>query len=86
MDSIEFTPSVKVIEINYTDIMADLNADFVKVYAIFAGIVLFYTLMNMFIFEKYDFQYREHLRQALNMCVLILSLFVCAVSIQYYFI
>ena len=74
------------VTIDYTDIMAELSVNFVKVYAIFAVIVLIYTLMNMFVFEGKDFKYKEDVRQAFNACVLILSLFVCAVSVQYYFI
>lgn len=85
MESFEFIPAVNDVEINYTDIMADLSADFIKVYAIFAAIVLIYTLMNMFVFEVKDFKYKEDVRQAFNACVLVLSLFVCAVSVQYYF-
>lgn len=79
-------PQQQQITLEYTDIMANLSGDFIKVYAIFAVIVLFYTLMNMFVFEKKEFQYKDDIRQAFNACVLILSMFVCAVSIQYYFI
>jgi len=73
------------IVIDYTDIMAELSGKFIKVNAIFAVIVLIYTLMNMFVFEVKDFKYKEDVRQAFNACVLILSLFICAVSVQYYF-
>lgn len=72
--------------IDYTDIMAELSGQFINVYAIFAVIVLVYTLMNMFVFEDKDFKYKEDIRQAFNACVLMLSLFVCAMSVQYYFI
>lgn len=82
MESFDIPTSMTI---DYTDIMAELSANFVKVYAIFAVIVLIYTLMNMFVFEGKDFKYKEDIRQALNACVLILSLFVCAVSVQYYF-
>lgn len=72
--------------IDYTGIMAELSDTFIKVYAIFAVIVLIYTLMNMFVFEGKDFKYKEDVRQAFNACVLMLSLFVCAVSVQYYWL
>ena len=74
------------VTIEYTDIMAQMSGNFVKVYAIFAAIVLIYTLMNMFVFEVKEFKHKEDIRQAFNACVFILSLFVCAVSVQYYFI
>jgi len=83
MESFDVPASVVI---DYTDIMAELSSKFIKVYAIFAVIVLIYTLMNMFVFEVKDFKYKEDVRQAFNACVLILSLFICAVSVQYYFI
>jgi len=83
MESYDIPTSVTI---DYTDIMAELSCQFTKMYAIFAVIVLIYTLMNMFVFEVKDFKYKEDIRQAFNACVLILSLFVCAVSVQYYFI
>lgn len=82
MESFDIPTSVTI---DYTDIMAELSVNFVKVYAIFAVIVLIYTLMNMFVFGGKDFKYKEDVRQAFNACVLMLSLFVCAVSVQYYF-
>lgn len=82
MESFDIPTSVTI---DYTDIMAELSCKFINVYAIFAVIVLIYTLMNMFVFEVKDFKYKEDIRQAFNAVVLILSLFVCAVSVQYYF-
>jgi len=73
-------------QVTYIDIMNQLCSNFIRLYAIFACIVLLYTLLNMFVFEVKDFKYKEDIRQAFNAMVLILSLFVCAVSIQYYFI
>lgn len=82
MESFDIPTSVTI---NYTDIMAELSGQFINLYAIFAVIVLIYTLMNMFVFEVKDFKYKEDIRQAFNACVFMLSLFVCAVSVQYYF-
>lgn len=82
MDSFDIPTSMTI---DYTDIMAELSGQFINVYAIFAVIVLIYTLMNMFVFEVKEFKYKEDIQQAFNTCVLVLSLFVCAVSVQYYF-
>lgn len=83
MESFDIPTSMTI---DYTDIMAELSGQFINVYAIFAVIVLIYILMNMFVFEVKDFKYKEDIRQAFNACVFMLSLFVCAVSVQYYFI
>ena len=51
MESFDIPTSVTI---NYTDIMAELSGQFINLYAIFAVIVLIYTLMNMFVFEVKD--------------------------------